>query len=57
MIVIQFERLHEIAESNKMKVLDDVLAYRLSNKVVELEQNDYFYVEEPHEKDHNESVF
>lgn len=47
MIVIQFERLHEIAESYKMKVLDDVLAYRLSNKVVELEQNDYFYVEEP----------
>lgn len=57
MIVIQFERLHEIAESYKMKVLDDVLAYRLSNKVVELEQNDYFYVEEPYEKDHNESVF
>lgn len=57
MIVIQFERLHEIAESYKMKVLDEVLAYRLSNKVVQLEQNDYFYVEEPYEKDHNENVF
>lgn len=57
MIAIQFERLHEIAESYKMKVLDEVLAYRLSNKVVQLEQNDYFYVEEPYEKDHNENVF
>ena len=57
MIVIQFERLHEIAESYKMKVLDEVLAYRLSNKVVQLERNDYFYVEEPYEKDHNENVF
>ena len=57
MIVVQFEQLHQIAESHVMKVLHSVLAYRLSNKVVKKEQNDSFYVKEPYEKEHNENVF